>query len=173
LVTILVVISFLHAGSSSITLTSNSPKNANAIDLGIGVADICKICGLQCCFKNDLCLTQNLCCSSIITYWSDAKDTVSCKSACVHTIKSICQFASCCLVCSFSFAVSFHDRSATRTPKGKSIFAIELTCCCASTDSGTKNATCPPKNLIIYRAVMTATMVFHDQTSHWSNLIIV
>jgi hypothetical protein len=38
-----VVIGILQAGSSSITLTSNSQKNANAIDLGIGVADICKI----------------------------------------------------------------------------------------------------------------------------------
>jgi hypothetical protein len=40
---IFVWIGFLQTGISSMILTSNSQKNANASDLGIGVADICNI----------------------------------------------------------------------------------------------------------------------------------
>jgi len=78
---IFVVIGFLHFGSSSIICTSNSPKNAKAIDLGIGVALICKISGLPNFLNTALCLTQNLCCSSITTNQRLEKSTSSCKSA--------------------------------------------------------------------------------------------
>jgi hypothetical protein len=74
---ILVLIANLQTGISSITLTSNSQKKANAIDLGIGVALICKICGAQNFLKNALCLTPNLCCSSITTNCNFLKITSS------------------------------------------------------------------------------------------------
>lgn len=66
--------------------TSNSPKNAIAIDLGIGVADIWRICGELNCLKNARCFTQNLCCSSMITYCKSKKSISSCNRACVPMI---------------------------------------------------------------------------------------
>jgi len=78
---IFVVIGCLHFGNSSIICTSNSPKKAKAIDLGIGVALICNISGLPNFLKTALCLTQNLCCSSITTNQRLEKPTFSCKRA--------------------------------------------------------------------------------------------
>gem|GEM_PF-5172945 len=74
---IFVIIGFLPIGISSIILTSNSQKNAIAIDLGIGVALICNIWGLPNLFKTALCLTPNLCCSSTTAYFKFWNSTSS------------------------------------------------------------------------------------------------
>lgn len=79
----------LQEGIWSIMLTSNSPKNAIAIDLGIGVADIWRMCGALNCLKKALCFTQNLCCSSMMTYWRLWKWISSWRSAWVPMMISI------------------------------------------------------------------------------------
>ncbi len=123
---IFVWIGSLPAGISSITLTSNSPKNANAIDLGIGVALIWRICGLSNCLKNHLCLTPNLCCSSMTASWILSLWTHSWISACVPTITSSVPALICSLILSFCHLLSDPVRSQTRIPSGRSIFAKVL-----------------------------------------------
>ena len=67
---VLVLTCFLPLGILSIIDKSKSPQIVKASDLGIGVAVIESKCGILSLFSRQssfLCLTPNLCCSSIIT----------------------------------------------------------------------------------------------------------
>ena len=133
---------FLPAGISSILLTENSPKNANAIDLGIGVALICMMCGLLNCLKKALCLTQNLCCSSIITNHKSLNPIHSWSNACVPIIQSMRQSLSLFFIVTFWLAVSDHVITSRCIHSGSKVLAMVLACCCARIAKGAINAHC-------------------------------
>ena len=121
---ILVWIGSLPEGSWSIIETSNSPKKAIAIDLGIGVADICRMWGELNCLKKALCLTQNLCCSSMMTYWRFWKSIPSCRSAWVQIMTWIAHDLRSDLILSFWDFVKEPVMHSTLIPRGRRNFAM-------------------------------------------------
>gem|GEM_PF-2742925 len=78
------------------------------------------------CLKNDLCLTPNLCCSSMTASWMFLADTHSWTSACVPMITSSVPAFICSFILSFCPLDNDPVRSQTRIPSGRSIFASVL-----------------------------------------------
>jgi hypothetical protein len=139
----LVSIFCLHSGNWSIILTSNSPKKAKAMERGIGVAVICKTCGELNFLKTALCLTQNLCCSSIHTNIKFLKSTSSCNTACVVTNTSIFHSFKSDFILIFSDFANEPVNNSTRNHSGNKNLANVLKCWLANTSKGANKTDWP------------------------------
>ena len=162
----LVSIFCLHSGSWSIILTSNSPKKAKAIERGIGVAVICNMWGELNFLNTALCLTPNLCCSSIQTNIKFLKSTSSCNTAWVVTNTSIFHSFKSDFILVFSLFVKEPVNNSTRNHSGNKNLAKVLKCWLAKTSSGANKTDWPWNCFRIYRIAIVATIVFPLPTSH-------
>ena len=103
-------------GSSSMIEISRSPYNISARVRGMGVAVMTRISGFDFADSTALCLTPNLCCSSVTTRPSFKKTTSSSRSACVPIIKLYSPFFMPSFICSFFFLLTLPVISAVLTP---------------------------------------------------------
>ena len=174
LVTANVSIFFLFGGNSSIIDISRSPYKINARVLGIGVADITNTSGfcpllpfLAILF---LCLTPNLCCSSVTTSPKFLNSTLSSSNACVPIKISISPSFKFFKISSFFFLVIPDISNADFIPNSVNILSKFSKCCVAKIAVGAIIATWYPDFTALYAAII-ATIV--DPTSPCNNLFII
>ena len=171
-VTAYVSIFFLFGGNSSIIEISKSPYKINANVLGIGVAVITNTSGfLPFAIIFSLCLTPNLCCSSVTTNPKFLNSTSSTNKECVPTNTSISPFFNFCKISSLNFFLVPPSRSSHFIPYGSNTFLNSSICWLASIAVGAIIADWYPHFAALYAAIIE-TIVFPDPTSPCNNLLI-
>ena len=141
-VTAYVSIFFLFGGSSSIIEISRSPYKIRANVLGIGVAVITNSSGLfPFATIFPLCLTPNLCCSSVTTNPKFLKTTSSTNKACVPIKTSIVPFSKFSSISLLFFVLVPPNNNSHFIPNGSSTFVNSCICCSAKIAVGAIIAT--------------------------------